>query len=172
MATLDTRLLPLIEMLSRAGLDWLGLELMEGVRLGRPPEEAAEVLYQARLEAGGSQQSIDPELVAESGAEPQPIAGDTQLVWAVGYVVNKLEEAMNDFDAAFSNLEDLCTPDKEAENVQREGMRVSLSLVLLEDEASHKLVANDLEATRNDLGELRHALQGWLAEQIGQGDAR
>lgn len=44
MATLNPRLLPLIETLIGVGADWLAIEVIETLNRGRWPEESEEVL--------------------------------------------------------------------------------------------------------------------------------
>ena len=49
MATIDPRLLPLIETLVAVDADWLALEILDGLRLGIVAEEIPEHLLATQL---------------------------------------------------------------------------------------------------------------------------
>jgi hypothetical protein len=97
MALIDSRLLPLIDLLAGAGADWLAFELMDYIRAGRPAEDPPEVLAQSRMqvrEGRGEGPLEPPEIVATSATSP--IVGDEQILWAARYVADRLDMSRTD----------------------------------------------------------------------------
>lgn len=71
MATIDPRLLPLIETLVAVDADWLALEILDGLRLGIVAEEIPEHLLATQLAVREARRQ---ERLSEERAVPPPVA--------------------------------------------------------------------------------------------------
>lgn len=118
MAVLDSRVLELIETLVAARLDWLAFELVEGIRLGRSPEESEEALAAARQSIRSNAQPKargEPQVLL---AEPQPIPAGEQVKWAAAYVEERLEAALEQLQASIDTLDFIVETTTESEDPQ------------------------------------------------------
>ena len=105
MATIDPRLLPLIETLIAVDTDWLALEILDGLRLGIVAEEIREHLVSTQLAVREAKRQ---ERQSEGRAVPPPVAkpilGDEQIDWAAKYVVDRLSDAVSMLRASLNQL--------------------------------------------------------------------
>src|SRR5579871_4705022 len=105
MATIDPRLVPLIETLIVADADWLALEILDGLRLGIVAEEIPEHLLATQLAVREAKRQ---ERRSEGRAVPPPVAkpilGDDQVDWAAKYVVDRLSDAVSMLRASLDQL--------------------------------------------------------------------
>lgn len=161
MVTIDPRLLDLIETLRRTRLDWLALEVLDGIREGRRPIEAREALEGARQEARSSAKPKPRRETKQSASEQRPIMGDEQIDWASAYVAQRLEDAVSMLDAAAANLDAILgSPDPEQLALDPIG---SIEYVFLEGDAtSERLFGHaELEVALASIPKLRVSLDDW-----------
>lgn len=173
MAILHPRLLELIETLMAARLDWLAFELIEGIRVGRSPEEPEEALSAARKSI---RSNVKPKARGEPQAmlsEPQPIPLDEQLEWAAAYVEKRIEAALDQLQASTdaldfiveSTTEQLDPQDRPADAGK---MDQGATLVLQHLEGDRRSSRDDAARARDDLPVLRAALAKWVMRARGQ----
>jgi hypothetical protein len=166
MAILDARLLPLIETLAAADLDWLAFEIVDGVRAGRVDEETPEALASIRG-AIASAKLKDFQLEKRVPAAPtipaaaQPIVRDEQIRWATEYVDKRLTDALTMLQTSIDQLEDIVSKPPRGDIRVEAGVDHDVSLVFQgEAEKSTSARAQTAEAIAA-LGALRHALSSW-----------
>lgn len=174
MAILDPRLLELIETLVAARLDWLAFELIEGVRVGRPPEESEEALAAARESIRGNSQPKargEPQAIA---GEAKPIPPDEQIEWAAAYVEVRLGEALEQLQASIDTLDFVVEgtterPDKAGAVTQpTDAPKLRAVAVVLDLEGDRKSSRDDIADARESFPALRTALTEWIAQSRGQ----
>ena len=174
MAILDSRVLELIETLVAARLDWLAFELIEGIRLGRSPEEPEEALAAARQSIRSNAQPKargEPQVLL---AEPQPIPAGEQVEWAAAYVEERLEAALEQLQASLDALDFIVETTTEPNDPQDLAAEASAktergtTLVLLDIEGDRKSSREDIADARDDIPALRAALAGWATRARGQ----
>lgn len=174
MPILDPRLLDLFETLVAARLDWLAFELVEGIRVGRPPEEPEEALAAARESIRGNAQPKargEPQTIA---AEAKPIPQDEQAEWAAAYVEERLSAALEQLQVSIDTLDFIVEgtterPDRAgalAQPTYASGPRAVAVLVDLEGD--RKSGREDVAGARESLFNLRTALTEWTAQSRGQ----
>ena len=99
-----SRLFELITLLAEAGADWLGLEILDGVRSGLAVEESRQSLLNAQMAARfGRHPEIDKERVL-AFPPPQELHGDEQLTWAAAYVIERLTDEAEMLKASLDDL--------------------------------------------------------------------
>jgi hypothetical protein len=82
MATIDGRLLPLIEALGAVDADWLAFEILEGLQRGRVAEETHDDLLLTQQKVREASRTKSTERQRPHRASPataQPIIGDDQI---------------------------------------------------------------------------------------------
>ena len=136
MATIDKRLIPLIEALTAEDAGWLAFEFLDGLRQGRVLEETNEELRMTRQavrshnwQTRHSEKPVFPPPPAE------PIIGDEQIDWAVDYVSNRFAQVLSMLDATFEQLDTILFNDAHAEGQPSSaGMREGVTIVLITDD--------------------------------------
>jgi hypothetical protein len=175
MATIDRRLLPLIEALVAVDADWLAFEILEGVRRGRVAEETYDNLLftqqtvrSAKREKNAERQR--PDLVSPA-APPQPITGDDQIDWAVSYVNERIQDVVSMGDATIEELNAILFTSVPSEvRLTVPPPTDGVTLVLQADNEQHRSVRrDDLARARAELPRLRSELLTW-AESVRTGD--
>lgn len=173
-AILDPRLLELIETLVAARLDWLAFELIEGIRLGRSPDETEEALAAARQSVRSDAQPKargEPHVLFE---EPKPIPADEQVEWAATYVEERLDAALEQLQASLETLDFIVEATIERQDPQDAATQASgktdqdMTLVLLDLEGDRKSSRNEVAGARDDFSALHAALAEWTARARGQ----
>lgn len=174
MAILDPRVLELIQTLVASRLDWLAFELIEGIRLGRPPDEPEETLAAARQSVRSNAQPKargEPHVMPE---EPKPIPADEQAVWAASYVEERLDATFKQLEASLEALDFIVETTIERQDPQdvptlasdKTEQRVTLVLLVLEGE--RKSSRDDVAGARDDFSTLHAALAEWSTRAAGQ----
>lgn len=103
MATPDPRLFELITLLADVGADWLGLEILDGVRAGLAVEESRDALVNAQMAARfGHRPQIDKERALFFPLAKE-LRGDEQLTWAAAYVIERLSDEAEMLNASSSS---------------------------------------------------------------------
>jgi hypothetical protein len=173
-AILDSRVLELIETLVAARLDWLAFELVDGIRLGRSPEEPEEALAAARQSIRSNAQPKargEPQVLL---AEPQPIPAGEQVEWAAAYVEERLEAALEQLQASIDTLDFIVETTTEPEDAQDLAKGASAkteqgtAFVLLDVEGDRKSSREDIAGARDEIPALRAALAEWTTRARGQ----
>ena len=164
MAILDRRLIPLIEMLTELGIDWLAFELMEVIRLGREPVEGEDQLALARQVARHGKaetfKSVTFEGDPEDSVLAEPLLGDGQLEWAARYVGERIEAVLAEMFASIGALDDIVASGRDRSAKDGEASTV---LVLLDAEADQPVGVTQIEEAQAHVAQLRRSLASWLA---------
>lgn len=174
MAILDSRVLELIETLVAARLDWLAFELIEGIRLGRLPEEPEDALAAARQSIRSNAQ---PKARGEPQGllvEPRPIPAGEQVEWAAAYVEERLEAALDQLQASIDTLDFIVETTTGPNDPQCLTAEASVktergtTLLLLDMEGDRKSSREDIAGARDDIPALRATLAEWATRARGQ----
>lgn len=173
-AILDSRVLELVETLVAARLDWLAFELIEGIRLGRSPEEPEEALAAARQSIRSNAQPKargEPQVLL---AEPQPIPAGEEVEWAAACVEERLEAALEQLQASIDTLDFIVESTSEPEDPQDLATGASvktgqgMTLVLLDVEGDRKSSREDIAGARDEIPALHAAFAEWTMRARGQ----
>ena len=174
MAILNPRVLELIETLVASRLDWLAFELIEGIRLGRLPDEPEEVLAAARQSVRSDAQPKargEPHVLLE---QPKPIPADEQVEWAAAFVEARLDAALEQLQSSLETLDFIVEATIERQDPQDVPTQASgktdqdVTLVLLDIEGDRKSSRDDVAGARDDFSTLHVALAEWTARARGQ----
>jgi hypothetical protein len=105
MATIDPRLIELIDTLVAAGADWLAFEIFDGIRSGKPGEESdnRDREMHRGLRSWKDDKSSAPG-TRKGEAVMKPIEGDDQIEFAASYVVDRITEAIEMTRMSLDNL--------------------------------------------------------------------
>lgn len=106
MATVDPRLTPLIETLIVSGADWLAVEILSEIRMGRVDEQSEEQLREAReaVESFRKELHAPPPQLATSQTSVRHLSGDEQIEFAANYAIERLAQTIEMAEAAFQQL--------------------------------------------------------------------
>lgn len=167
MATINPRLLPLIETLIAAGADWLAVELIETLNNGRWPEESEDVLAltRAQVRAGNEQKRMSEP--REKAVVRSQIAPEEQVGWAANFVVERLDSSISELENSIANL-DVIIGEVSEDLALSKLDRLPTSLSLGEEVGSDRVDAADLKKARSGIEALRKALTRWANESGGQ----
>lgn len=175
MATIDKRLLPLIEALTATEADWIAFEMLEELRAGRVPEETSEDLHNVQLlvrsRKSEKRWSEEP---ASPPPPPEPRTGVEQIDWATDYVSKWVSDVLVMLDATLNQLDTILFAG--LPNETRERMLAlpanGITLVLQADQEEHSSVHRENAATaRSILPNLRGTLAAWADSVRTQDDA-
>ena len=162
MATPDPRLFELITLLAEAGADWLGLEILDGVRKGLAVEESRQSLLNAQMAARfGRHPVINKERVLAFPL-PQELHGHDQLTWAAAYAVERLTDEAEMLNTSFEELNVLAIG-REPTEPQHQPLQRAPRVTLQVGEDGPIIETVDVGTVRRDLVELNRALESWLA---------
>ena len=174
MATIDRRLLPLIEALAAVDADWLAFEILEGVQRGRVAEETHDDLRLTQQKVREASRKKSTERQRPHRASPataQPITGDDQIDWVVSYVNERIQEVVSMGDAALEELNAiLFTSVPPQVRLTLPPPTDGVTLVLQTDDEQQRIVRRDDVARASaGLPRLRSELLTW-AESLRTGD--
>jgi hypothetical protein len=166
MATIDRRLLPLIEALAAVDADWLAFEILEGVQRGRVAEETSDnlLLTQQRVRnARRKRNSEGQHPHRESPDIAQPITGDEQIDWAVSYVNERIQEVISMGEAALEALNSiLLTSIPPDVPLTLPGATGDITLVLQDDEEQQRILRSEgFARARAGFSKLESELLTW-----------
>lgn len=166
MATLDPRLLELIEALRGTRLDWLAFELIDGIRQGWVSTEPPETLMKARVSARSREK---PRARRETtlGAQPaDPIEGSDQIKWAAEYVAQRLDDTLAMLHRSTENLEMIVNASDSSVDLNPENNQ-EVAIEFIEPEGGRRRVGrNEANAARAALPKLRAALEAWSSNVV------
>ena len=161
MATIDSRLLPLIELLATGDADWLAFEILEGLRRGRVAEETQENLRIAQdLVRSRKPASRRTEMLAHPAPPTEQIVGEKQIDWVVAYMGERIVEIQSMLEATLGQLDEiLLTPEERPIPVTYSD---GVTLVLQTESGEYLSVRRDDAAhARTVLPKLRDGLLTW-----------
>lgn len=166
MATINPRLLPLIETLIGVGADWLAIELIETLNQGHWPEESEEALAltRAQVREGGAQKRAgEPvhKVLAHFEIPPKE-----QVAWAAAFVAERLDGALADLAGSLVNL-DVIIADESADAALAQRDRRPTSIRLGGEVGSASVAAGDVENAQSGMQALRGALARWALDADG-----
>lgn len=156
MATIDPRLIELIDTLVAAGADWLAFEILDGIRSGRPGEESDndDVEMRDALRSWKEDKSAGPR-TRKREAAMKAIEGDDQIEFAASYVADRITEAIEMTRMSLENLNRISA--KNPDEVQAEQTAITLGV----ENSDFRFTKDQAEQLRHLLPELRTALSEW-----------
>lgn len=160
---LEPRLYPLLETLTRAGLDWLAQEIVSGALAGTVKEEAPETLQAARrIVFRRYQESASLVQVKFFEERAEAFSGEEQIDWAAQHVAQRLEEVLEMFRNSIDRLDELTQRQRPEELLSHRGAKIVL--VLTDGDAVETIDRAQVTAAIKGVGELKDALNAWVAE--------
>ena len=166
MAIIDPRLLPLIETLVAADVDWLAFEILEGVQVGEVLEESFEKLRLTQERVRSTKRlSLKEHGAEESVLTPvsNPRTGNAQLLWAARYINQRLWDAVSMVSASFDQIEVILSTLAPKAAPPSPVIHGAVTVVLQQpDEREATLSRNGAGAARAGLEQLQLALNAWL----------
>ena len=166
MATINPRLLPLIETLIVAGADWLAIELVETLSQGRWPEESEDTLAatRAQVRLGRVQKRAGEPVHKEiTGRDIPP---EEQVRWAAAFVGDRIDAALGDLAVSLSNLDAIIGEAPNDTAVAKRERRPT-SIRLGGADSSAAVAPADVESARSGMQALRAALTRWANDFDG-----
>jgi hypothetical protein len=171
MATIDPRLLPLIETLVDSGADWLAFEILDGIRAGRHTEDSEEEIREARRAVHSfrrNKKTSPPEIqIKETSMEP--IVGDDQIDFSINYVIDRISQVIEMTGSTLVQLSQIASQSNAHSEllVPGDGDRATSIHIRLE---GSEVVSNTIlaEEALNRLPELRTSLLEW-SKSVRQG---
>lgn len=163
MATIDPRLLPLIETLIAVDADWLALEILDGLRLGIVAEETPEHLLATQLAVREAKRQ---ERRSEERAVPspvgKPIVGNEQIDWAARYVADRLSDAVSTLRASFDQLNQIVRSNWEVHaSPSDRALEKGFELALQTEDRGPILRSAEIGDAISAIPRLREALFSW-----------
>jgi hypothetical protein len=160
MATIDPRLIELVDTLVAAGADWLAFEILDGIRSGGPGEESdnRDREIHRSLRSWKDDKSAEPE-TRKGEAVAKPIEGDDQIEFAASYVVDRISEAIEMTSMSLDNLNRISANSSENPTDVDPGPQAAMILGL-EDSDFH-FTQDQAKQLRRLLPELRSSLSEW-----------
>jgi len=170
MATIDPRLLPLIETLMVSGADWLAFEILDGIRSGRPAEDSEEEAKKARLAVRSFRQRKAPPLeskVRETFVEP--LVGDAQIEFAAAYVIDRTSQAIEMARLALQQLDQIALRSHGRSGPLGGDFEHGGHIQIRLEDNNLVLSQSQAEEAQGRLPELRRALSAW-SHSVRQGE--
>lgn len=160
MATIDPRLVELLDTLVAAGADWLAFEILDGIRSGRPGEESdnRDGEMHPGLRSWKGDKSSEPE-TRKREAVPKPIEGDDQIEFAGSYVADRITEAIEMTSISLDNLNRISAKSSEQPSEVDPGRQVAITLGL--EDSEFRFTQDQAKQLRRLLPELRSSLSEW-----------
>lgn len=160
MATIDPRLIELVDTLVAAGADWLAFEIFDEIRSGKPGEESdnRDPEMHGGLRSWKDDKSSAPG-PRKGDAVMKPIEGDDQIEFAASYVVDRITEAIEMTRMSLDNLNRIST--KSSENSSEVDPRPQTAITLGLEDSEFRFTRDQAEQLRRLLPELRTALSEW-----------
>jgi hypothetical protein len=164
MAILDPRLLPLIETLTVADVDWLAFEILEALQLGHVAEEARDTLQSTR---NAVRSAARPERQSKRRAllppAATPIIGDNQIDWAADYAIRRISDAISMLQEALDQLDGIVagTPTLDSSPAASD-TKEGVTLVLQTHEDVTSVRKGGVADARAAIPKLQEALLAWV----------
>jgi hypothetical protein len=149
----------LIETLIAADADWLALEILDGLRVGRVPEETRENLKSTQLAIRAAKRQ---ERQSDKRAVPPrvgtPIVGDEQIDWASKYVADRIFDAVSMLRVSFNQLNQIVSSNAE---FHAGTFEKQFDLTLQVEAEGPSLRGSDVDDAIATIPNLREALTTW-----------
>ena len=159
MATIDSRLIPLIETLVNSGVDWLAFEILDGIRLGRAQISTEEEVQAARRAVWSFRKGHAPLNLETIEAAVSPLTGDDQIRFAEEYTIERISQSIAMVEASLLKLNQIAT---RASEPLDEGETASEDAIVLRwTDGEESLTRRQAEETLPKLPALRGALAEW-----------
>jgi hypothetical protein len=160
MATIDPRLLELVDTLVAAGADWLAFEIFDEIRSGKPGEESdnRDGEMHRGLRSWKDDKSSEPE-TRKGEALVKPIEGDDQIEFAASYVIDRISEAIEMTSMSLDNLNQISS--KSSENPSEVDTGPQAAIILGLEDSEFRFTQDQAEQLRRLLPELRSSLSEW-----------
>jgi hypothetical protein len=160
MATIDPRLIELVDTLVAAGADWLAFEIFDGIRSGNPGEESDNPDHEMRSSLRSWKDDKSSAPGARKGeAVMKPIEGDDQIEFAASYVVDRITEAIEMTRMSLDNLNRISAKSSENRSEVAPAPLVGITLGL--EGSEFRFTRDQAEQLRGLLPELRTSLLEW-----------
>jgi hypothetical protein len=162
MATIDLRLIELVETLVAAGADWLAFEIFDEIRSGKPREvsDNRDPEMHRGLRSWKDDESSAPE-TRKGDAVMKPIEGDDQIEFAASYVVDRITEAIEMTTMSLGNLNRIAAKSSENSSEVEPAPQTAITLGL--EDSEFRFTRDQAEQLRRLLPELRTSLSVWSA---------
>ena len=163
MATIDPRLLPLIETLVGSGADWLAFEILDGIRSGRPAEESAEEVSDGRsaVRSFRRHRGVPPPELEPGETFVEALEGDEQIQFAASYAIDRIAEAIEMARVSIRQLNQIVSRSEgRTEPVDIDSADDPRIYIRLEDSDATFTEDQSREALKR-LPELKEALLAW-----------
>jgi len=160
MATIDPRLIELVDTLVAAGADWLAFEILDGIRSGQPEEESdnRDRGMHRSLRSWKEDKSSEPE-TRKREAVAKPIEGDDQIEFAASYVLDRITSAIEMTSMSLDNLNRISA--NSSENPSEVDPRPQAAITLGLEDSNFRFTQDHAEQLRGLLPELRSSLSEW-----------
>ena len=160
---LDPRLYPLLETLTRSGLDWLAQEVVSGALAGHVAEESPDALAQARSVAFREYQDTrELKPVVASLERATPFSGEEQIAWAIAHIGDRIEQVLKMSLTSVDRLDALADPDGKAL-----GLVQGATLLAMADDLI-QVGRSQLAAGVEGLEEFRRAMDSWASDTLDE----
>jgi hypothetical protein len=159
MASIDSRITPLIETLIASGADPIALEILSEIRRGRVDEDTEEELREAREAIGHFRDGKRPPEFVPREPEVRHLSGEKQIQFAADYTIERLTRDFEMAEASFENLNKI-TMGADGEGASL-SINKSANIVLQWVDIEGVLDRKQIEEARAKLPVLREALSAW-----------
>lgn len=176
MATIDRRVLRLIEALSATDADWIAFEIIDALRAGRIQEETAEdlLLAQQHVRSGELEKWWLGDFTVPSPSIER-LKGTEQIDWVANYISERVTELVAMLGRTLSHLDFILSSDVH-DGVQQQAAPSPMSgirLVFQGDlEQEWSIERKDISKAETFLPDLLEALRKWAEIERKQGDAQ
>jgi CHASE2 domain-containing sensor protein len=159
MATIDSRITPLVETLIASGADSIALEILSEIRRGRVDEDTEEELREAREAIGHFREGKRPPEFVPREPEVRHLSGEEQIEFAAEYAIERLTRDLEMAEASLENLNKITTgADVDSASA---GATKSANTVLRWVDTEGVLDRKQIEEAKAKLPALREALSVW-----------
>jgi hypothetical protein len=163
MATIDPRLTPLIETLIASGADWLAVEILSEIRMGRVDEPSDAELREAReaVEMFRKEKTVPPPTLVTRHTNVRHLGGDEQIEFAANYAVERITQNIEMAGASLQQLNEVANRSIAHGDVPSDSARPKADIELRWLDTEGALNGPQTEEARAKLPALRKALSEW-----------
>jgi hypothetical protein len=163
MATVDPRLTPLIETLIASGADWLAVEILSEIRMGRVDEHSEEELKEAReaVETFRKEKTVPPPTLETRQTSVRHLSGDEQIEFAANYAVQRITQNIEMAGASLQKLNEIANRSTAHLGVPSDSARQKADIELRWLDTEGTLNRSQTEEARSNLPALWKSLSEW-----------
>jgi hypothetical protein len=162
MATIDSRITPLVETLIASGADSIALEILSEIQRGRVNEDTEEELKEARAAIGHFREGKRSPEFAPREPEVRHLSGEEQIEFAAEYAIERLTRDLEMAEASLENLNKI-TAGSDRDGAPA-GANKPANIVLRWVDIEGVLDRKQIEEAMAKLPALREALLAWSTE--------